>query len=105
MSAREAFKKLVDDAKDAWVDHTVTFDEFIGLCRDLSTAATTIKDADAKEGLLEATGQVFDYMAAKYDIPFVPDRLERVVEGYFKADILKMVGNWYDNAVGPPHAG
>lgn len=104
MSAREAFKKLVDDAKDAWVDHTVTVAEAIKVCQDLAEAATTIKDPDAKECLVEAFGQVFDLAAAKYDMPGVPQFAETRIENYIKGQLQAGVGAWYDVAIGPAHA-
>ncbi len=104
MSAREAFGKLVDDATEAWLDHTVTVDEALKVCRDLAEAATTIKDVDAKDALLEASGKLFDYIADRYDIPYIPGPAERRIEGYVKTRVLEGVSAWYDAAIGPPHA-
>lgn len=100
MSAKEAFASLVNEAKDAWADHTVTVEEAAKVCQQLASLATKIKEPDAKEGFVEAAGMLFDYLAKQYDIPFVPDIAERRIEGYIKGQLLAGAEHWYETFIG-----
>jgi hypothetical protein len=104
MSAKEAYLAVINEAKDSWADHTITVEEAARVSQKLATLATQIKAPDAKEGLVEAAGMLFDLVAKSYDIPFVPDIAERRIEGYIKSQVLVGVGTWYDNFIGASNA-